>query len=48
MPICRDCKKDVVKDYQTIQTQRKTNIHICNECMKKYQRKEVKGADNHK
>lgn len=44
MPICADCKNEVTRDFQSIKTKRNTEIHICNECMKKYKRKEVNSA----
>ena len=44
MAICRDCGKDKVTGYQEIHTRRKTIVIICNECLKKYQRKEVANA----
>lgn len=46
MAICMDCKKDKLTDYQEINTRRKTKVIICNECLKKYQRKEVASARN--
>lgn len=48
MPVCMDCKEEVLKDYQIIETKRSTKVCICNECLKKYQRKEVKGARDSK
>lgn len=47
MPICRECNKDVVSNYQTIQTKRKTTIVICNECLRK-EREEAKRARDSK
>lgn len=38
MPVCRDCKSEVVADYQIIKTKRKTEICICNRCLNKYRR----------
>lgn len=35
MPICIECGKSVLMGYQTIKTQRKTEINICNKCLKK-------------
>lgn len=45
MPICMDCKKEVVRDYQTIKTKRGGNLCMCDECLKKYRRS---NADNSK
>ena len=38
MPICMDCKKEVVENYHEIKTKRKTTVITCYECMKKYRR----------
>lgn len=48
MPICVDCKEEVVVNYQTIKTKRNTTIHICDKCLKKYKRKEVNSAGDSK
>ena len=48
MAICRDCKKDVYSNYQTIITKRKTEVVICDDCMKKYRRNNVSGARDSK
>lgn len=48
MPICVDCNQEVVLNYQTIQTKRHTTIYICDECLKKYKRKEVDSAGHSK
>ena len=45
MPVCIECKKDVLVDYQTIGTKRKTEIVICNACLEQ-QRKEARRARN--
>ena len=47
MPICRECNKEVVNNYQTIQTKRKTTVVICNECLKKI-KEECQSARNSK
>lgn len=44
MPICVDCKKECSTGMQEIHTQRKTVIYICNNCIKKYRRKEANSA----
>ena len=46
MPVCEDCRKEVVRDYQVIETKRKTKLCFCNECMAKYTRKEVNSAND--
>ena len=46
MAVCEDCKKEVVRDYQTVETKRHTKLYFCNECMSRYKRKEVNNADN--
>lgn len=33
--ICRECNREVLTKYQTIETKRKTKTHICNECLGK-------------
>ena len=38
MAICIECKRDKLRDYQEIRTQRKTTVVICDDCMKKYKR----------
>lgn len=45
--ICRECKREILDNYQTIQTQRKTTVYICNECLKKI-REEVQRARDSK
>lgn len=45
MPVCRECKRNVLENYQTIQTQRKDKIVICNACMEKI-KEENKNARN--
>ena len=47
MPECIECKKDVLTDYQTISTRRKTKVVICNACVER-QRKEAKRARDSK
>lgn len=48
MPVCIECNRDVLVDYQTIGTKRNTNVVICNACVEK-QRKEARRArDNQK
>lgn len=47
MPYCIECKKDVLDNYQTISTKRKTEVVICNECVEQ-QRKEAKRARDSK
>ena len=49
MVICNECKKEVLTDeYQTIQTKRKTTIHICNKCCKEVYGIEVNSARDSK
>jgi len=48
MPICIECNKEVLHDYQSIKTKRGSDICICDSCIKKTQRKEVANADNSK
>lgn len=48
MAVCDECKKEVLTGYQTIKTKRNTELHFCNECMKKYKRKEADGARDSK
>ena len=49
MVICNECKREVLTDeYQTIQTKRKTTIHICNKCCKEVYGIEVKSARDSK
>lgn len=48
MPVCEDCKKEVAKNYQLIETKRHTKLCFCNECMAKYKRKEVDSASNNR
>jgi len=48
MPICEGCKKEVLVNYQTIETKRGTVLHWCNECLKPLQRKEADNADHSK
>lgn len=49
MAICSDCGKDVLTNYQTIETKRGSKVYICNDCVRKTQRKEVDSArDNQK
>lgn len=43
--ICRECNREVIGNYQMIQTKRKTTVYICNECLKKI-REEVQSARN--
>ena len=40
---CRDCEKETTR-FHEIQTNRKGQIVICYDCMKKYQRREVASA----
>lgn len=48
MPVCIECNKDVLDNYQTIGTKRNTKVVICNDCVEK-QRKEARRArDNQK
>lgn len=48
MPVCAECKKDVTIGYQTIKTKRNTELCFCDECLKKYRRKEADNArDSH-
>ena len=48
MPVCIECNRDVLVDYQTISTKRNTKVVICNACVEK-QRKEARRArDNQK
>lgn len=47
MAICIECKEDKLQ-YQTIQTKRHTTVYICNDCLKKRQRKEVNNARDNK
>lgn len=46
MPVCVECGKYVVMGYETIKTKRKTEINICNQCLKK--EKEVNSARDSK
>lgn len=48
MPICINCGQEVLTNYQTIETKRKTKVYICDTCVKKSQRKDKKegGAKN--
>lgn len=46
MAVCRDCKKDVYSNYQVITTKRKTEVVICDECMKKYRRNSNSESSN--
>ena len=43
---CRECKKEVLDNYQIIETKRKDKIYICNECLKK-EREERRARDSH-
>ena len=38
MPICRDCKREVLHSYQQIITKMKNEIIICDECLRGYKR----------
>lgn len=44
MPICMDCKKEVVRDYQTIKTKRGSNLCICDGCLKQYRRENARDS----
>ncbi len=48
MPVCMECKRDVLADYHEIETKRKTKLIICYECWRKLHRKEVNGARDSK
>lgn len=48
MPVCEDCKKEVLDNYQTIKTKRNTELYFCDECLKKYVRKEADSARDSK
>ena len=48
MPICIECNKEVLREYQTIKTKRGTDICICDSCVEKSKRKEVASANNSK
>lgn len=47
MPLCVECKKEVLDNYQTIKTKRNTELVICNECVDR-QREEAKRARDSK
>lgn len=47
MPVCIECKKDVLNNYQTISTKRSTKVVICDKCIEQ-QRKEAKRARDSK
>lgn len=48
MPICEDCKREVLDNYKSIQTKRNTWLCFCDECLKKYKRKEADSARDSK
>ena len=48
MAICRECNKDVMVDFQTIQTKRKTTVYICNKCLEKMKEESASARDSKK
>lgn len=38
MAICVECNREILINYQTIETKRGSKVIICDECMKKYRR----------
>ena len=48
MPICVECGKHVITNYQTIKTKRKTVVHICNPCISKTRVREADSARDSK
>lgn len=45
--ICRECNREVLTEYQTIEIKRKTKIHICNECLKKMKEEAQRARNSH-
>lgn len=48
MAICRECGRDWLTNYQTIQTKRKSTVIICNECLGKMKEEAKRARDSQK
>lgn len=44
--VCRECNKEKMDDYQTIETKRKTKIYICNDCVEKMRNEAQRARDS--
>lgn len=48
MPVCIECGKEVLDNYQTIKTKRNTEIVICDKCVERQKEEAKRARDNQK
>lgn len=48
MPICVECKKEVLDNYQTSKTKRNTEVVFCNECVDRMREEAKRARDSKK
>lgn len=48
MPVCIECGKEVLDNYQTISTKRNTKIVICDKCVEQQKEEAKRARDNQK